>query len=55
MYKRQSLAIAGVVFVFLRGTFNMAELTAEQEAMKRQEAAAKAAGKEKVKIVRPAR
>ncbi|MGB2977942.1 MAG: DUF6297 family protein [Propionicimonas sp.] len=50
-----SLAIAGVVFVFLRGTFNMAELTAEQEAMKRQEAAAKAAGKEKVKIVRPAR
>ena len=50
-----SLAIAGVVFVFLRGTFNMAELTAEQEAMKRQEAAAKAAVKEKVKIVRPAR
>lgn len=50
-----SLAIAGVVFVFLRGTFNMAELQAEQEAMKRQEAAAKSATVEKVKIVRPTR
>lgn len=50
-----SLAIAGVVFVFLRGTFNMAELQAEQEAMKRQEAAAKTATTEKVKIVRPTR
>ena len=48
-----SLGIAGVVFVLLRGTFNMDELKAEQAALQREEAARKAGTVEKKKIVRP--
>ena len=50
-----SLGIAGVVFVLLRGTFNMEELKAEQAALQREEAARKAGAVEKKKIVRPQR
>ncbi len=50
-----SLGIAGVVFVLLRGTFNMDELKAEQAALQREEAARKAGTAEKTKIVRPSR
>ena len=50
-----SLGIAGVVFVLLRGTFNMEELKAEQAALQREEAARKAGVVEKKKIVRPQR
>ena len=50
-----SLGIAGVVFVLLRGTFNMDELKAEQAALQREEAARKAGTVEKKKIVRPKR
>ncbi len=47
-----SLGIAGVIFVLLRGTFNMDELKAEQEALKRQQ---QAETREKIKISRPPR
>ena len=47
-----SLAIAGVIFVLLRGTFNMDELKAEQEALKRQQ---QAEAREKIKVTRPTR
>lgn len=50
-----SLALAGVVFVFLRGTFNMEELKATQERQQREQEALKAAQKEKVRISRPGR
>ncbi|MEN0069528.1 MAG: DUF6297 family protein [Propionicimonas sp.] len=50
-----SLGIAGVVFVLLRGTFNMDELKAEQESMQRQQTAQKTGQGEKIKIVRPTR
>lgn len=50
-----SLGIAGVVFVLLRGTFNMDELKAEQAALKREEEAKKAGTGEKIKVVRPRR
>ncbi len=50
-----SLGIAGVIFVLLRGTFNMEELKAEQAALQREEAAKKAGTAEKTKIVRPSR
>ncbi len=50
-----SLGIAGVIFVLLRGTFNMEELKAEQAALQREEAARKAGTVEKKKIVRPQR
>jgi hypothetical protein len=51
-----SLLLAAVVFIGLRGTFNMEELRAEQEVLQREAAAAKAqrAG-EKIKIPKPAR
>ncbi len=47
-----SLGIAGVVFILLRGTFNMDELKAEQEALKREQ---QSQAREKIKITRPAR
>ena len=52
-----SLGIAGVVFVFLRGTFNMDELNAEKAAMDREQAAAKAAkaAGERIKVRPPGR
>ncbi len=50
-----SLAVAGVVFVFLRGTFNMDELKATQERQLREQEALKKAQAEKIKISRPGR
>ena len=51
-----SLAIAAVVFVALRGSFNMEEMKAEQEAQQKALAAAKAEKQlEKQKIPRPSR
>ena len=50
-----SLAIAAVVFVALRGTFNMEEMKAEQEAQQKAVEAAKAERAEKQKIPRPTR
>ena len=50
-----SLGIAAVVFVLLRGTFNMDELKAEQEALQREEAAKKAANGPKQKVAPPRR
>ena len=51
-----SLAIGLVVFWALRGSFNMQDLQAEQEAAKRELAASKEAkAGEKVKIPRPSR
>ena len=50
-----SLAIAAVVFVALRGTFNMEDMKAEQEAQQKAVEAAKAERAEKQKIPRPTR
>ncbi|MCA0250761.1 MAG: DUF6297 family protein [Actinobacteria bacterium] len=46
-----SLGIAAVIFVLLRGTFNMDELKAEQESLQRQ----RSDTREKIKVTRPAR
>ena len=48
-----SFGLALLVFVALRGTFNMDELKAEQEAAQREVAAQKAARAEKIKVARP--
>lgn len=48
-----SFAIAAVAFVFLRGTFNMDEMKAQQEQLKREQDAAKAASGQKIKVQRP--
>ena len=50
-----SLAIAAVVFIALRGSFNMEEMKAEQEAQQKLLATAKAEKLEKQKIPRPTR
>lgn len=50
-----SLALAGLVFVFLRGTFNMEELKATQERQQREQEALKAAQGQKIKVSRPQR
>jgi hypothetical protein len=50
-----SAGLAAVVFIGLRGTFNMDELKAEQEATQREMAAAKAERTEKTKIPAPKR
>jgi hypothetical protein len=50
-----SLGIAVIVFVELRGTFNMDDLKAEQEASQRELAASKQASQAKQKIPRPTR
>lgn len=47
-----SLGIALVVFMLLRGTFNMDELKAEQEALKREQ---QSQAREKIKVTRSAR
>lgn len=47
-----SLGIAAVIFVLLRGTFNMDELKAEQEALKREQ---QSQAREKIKVTRPTR
>lgn len=46
-----SLGIAAVIFVLLRGTFNMDELKAEQESLQRQ----RSDTREKIKVTRPTR
>lgn len=50
-----SLAIAVVVFVALRGSFNMEDLRAEQESAKRELAASKVERTDRQKIPRPTR
>lgn len=50
-----SAALAAVVFIGLRGTFNMEEMKAEQEAAQREMAASKAARAEKTRIPPPKR
>jgi MFS family permease len=50
-----SLGLAVVVFIGLRGTFNMDELKAEQEAMQRDAARAKTERTERTKIAPPKR
>lgn len=52
-----SFAIAGVAFVFLRGTFNMDEMKAQSEQLQREKDAAKkaAATGQKIKVQRPSR
>jgi hypothetical protein len=50
-----SAGLAVVVFIGLRGTFNMDELKAEQEATQREMATAKAERTEKTKIPAPKR
>lgn len=51
-----SFAIAGVAFVFLRGTFNMDEMKAQSEQLQREkEAAKKAPTGQKIKVQRPTR
>ena len=50
-----SFAIAGVAFVFLRGTFNMDEMKAQQEALNREKEAAKKPSGQKIKVQRPGR
>lgn len=50
-----SFALAGVAFVFLRGTFNMDEMRAQQEQLKREQAAQKNRKGQKVRVQRPTR
>ncbi|MFT4294699.1 MAG: DUF6297 family protein [Micropruina sp.] len=50
-----SFALAGVAFVFLRGTFNMDEMKAQQEALNREREAAKKTSGQKIKVQRPSR
>ncbi len=50
-----SFAIAGIAFIFLRGTFNMDEMKAQQEALNREKEAAKASSGQKIKVQRPTR
>ena len=50
-----SFALAGVAFVFLRGTFNSDELKAQQEQLNREKEAAKKASGQKIQVQRPRR
>ena len=50
-----SFALAGVAFIFLRGTFNSDELKAQQDQINREKEAAKKASREKIKVQRPGR
>ncbi len=51
-----SFAIAGVAFVFLRGTFNMDEMKAQQEQLNREKETLKKQGSgQKIKVQRPGR
>ena len=50
-----SFALAGVAFVFLRGTFNMDEMKSQQEQLKREQDAAKKSSGDKIKVQRPSR
>ena len=50
-----SFALAGIAFIFLRGTFNMDEMKAQQEALNREKEAAKASSGQKIRVQRPGR
>lgn len=50
-----SFGIAFVAFIFLRGTFNMDEMKAQQEQLQREKDAAKAPGGQKIRVQRPTR
>lgn len=50
-----SFALAGIAFIFLRGTFNMDEMKSQQEALNREKAAAQKASAQKIKVQRPNR
>lgn len=50
-----SFALAGLAFVFLRGTFNMDEMKAQQEQLNREREAAKVPAGQKIKVARPSR
>ena len=50
-----SFAIAAIAFIFLRGTFNMDEMKAQQEALNREKEAAKASSGQKIRVQRPGR
>lgn len=50
-----SFALAGIAFIFLRGTFNMDEMKAQQEALNREKEAAKRQTGQKIKVQRPGR
>ena len=50
-----SFALAGIAFIFLRGTFNMDEMKAQQEALNREKEAAKKQAAQKIKVQRPNR
>ncbi len=50
-----SFALAGIAFIFLRGTFNMDEMKAQQEVLNREKEAAKKASGQKIKVQRPTR
>ena len=50
-----SFAQAGIAFIFLRGTFNMDEMKAQQEALNREKEAAKRQTGQKIKVQRPGR
>ena len=50
-----SFALAGIAFVFLRGTFNMDEMKAQSEALNREREAAKNPSGQKIKVQRPGR
>jgi hypothetical protein len=50
-----SAALAAVVFVVLRGTFNMDDLRAQQEEAQKEMASAKQGRTDKIKVPRPTR
>ncbi len=50
-----SFALAGIAFIFLRGTFNMDEMKSQQEVLNREKEAAKKASGQKIKVQRPTR
>ncbi|MFT3860843.1 DUF6297 family protein [Micropruina sp.] len=50
-----SFALAGLAFVFLRGTFNMDEMKAQQEQLNREKEAAKKPSGQKIKVQPPRR
>mgnify|MGYP000275881479 CR=1 FL=1 len=47
--------LAGIAFIFLRGTFNMDEMKSQQEQLKREQDAAKKSSGDKIKVQRPSR
>ncbi|MFT4218221.1 MAG: DUF6297 family protein [Micropruina sp.] len=50
-----SFALAGVAFIFLRGTFNMDEMKAQQEQLNRERETLKKQSGQKIKVQRPGR